>query len=169
MLDVRPTDDCLQVVDEDRPPVPWVEGTMHHIIERGWFWIIPFNNDPRSRNPLVSVGLTIDERRYPKPADLSPEAEFRSHVDRYPLLRRIFADAKTVRPWVSTDRLQYTSTTTTGHRWCLMSHAAGFIDPLYSRGLTNTCYLINSLAWRLLAALDDDDFSVERFAYLDKG
>lgn len=168
MLNVRPTDECLRIPDEHRPPIPWVQGTMHHLIERGWFWIIPFNNEPRSRNPLVSVGLTIDERRYPKPDGVSPEEEFRAHVARYPALSRIFADARTVRPWVSTGRLQYTSTRTVGPRWCLMSHAAGFIDPLYSRGLTNTGEVINALAWRLLAALKDDDFSEERFAYVDE-
>ncbi|MBP2708259.1 tryptophan 7-halogenase [Microbispora sp. RL4-1S] len=164
MIGVRPTDDCLM---GERPAVPWVEGTMHHLFERGWFWIIPFNNDPRSVNPLVSVGLTFDERVYPKPSDISPEEEFYRHVARFPLLERIFADASTVRPWVSTDRLQYSSSRTVGARWCLMSHAAGFLDPLYSRGLSNTGEVINALAWRLLEALRDDDFAEERFEYVD--
>jgi FADH2 O2-dependent halogenase len=168
MLDVRTTDSCLLMDQADLPPIPWVQGTMHHLIDRGWFWIIPFNNHAGSRNPLVSIGLTFDERLYPKPDDLTPEQEFRRHVARYPVLERIFAEAKTVRPWVSTGRLQYTSTQTVGHRWCLMSHAAGFIDPLYSRGLTNTGEVINSLAWRLLAALREDDFSTERFEYIDE-
>ncbi len=168
MIGVLPTDECLPVDPADRPPTPWVRGTMHHLIDRGWFWIIPFNNHERSTNPLVSVGLTIDERRYPKPSDMSPEEEFRHQLGRFPMLERIFADARTVRPWVSTDRLQYTSTRTVGSRWCLLSHAAGFIDPLYSRGLTNTAEVINALAWRLLAALDDDDFSEERFSYVEQ-
>lgn len=168
MLDVRPTDDCLRMAAEDLPPIPWVDGTMHHTFDRGWLWIIPFNNEPRSKNPLVSVGLTYDERRYPKTEGVAPEEEFRAFTSRFPVLERIFADAKTVRPWVSTDRLQYSSTRTVGHRWCLMSHAAGFIDPLYSRGLTNTGEVINALAWRLLDALREDDFAEERFAYVDR-
>jgi FADH2 O2-dependent halogenase len=168
MIDVRTTDECLDVPDAQKPPLPWEKGTMHHVIERGWFWIIPFNNEPRSINPLVSVGLTVDERRYPKPAEMSPEEEFYHHVRKYPALERIFADAKTVRPWVSTDRLQYTSTQTVGRRWCLMSHAAGFIDPLYSRGLTNTGEIINAVAYRILDALAEDDFSVERFEYVEE-
>ncbi|GAB3969279.1 tryptophan 7-halogenase [Actinoallomurus acanthiterrae] len=168
MLDVRPTDECLKMSASDMPPIPWVQGTMHHMFDRGWFWVIPFNNDPRSKNPLVSVGLTLDERMYPKPDDISPEEDFYRHASRFPAVERIFADARTVRPWVSTGRLQYTSTRTVGHRWCLMSHAAGFIDPLFSRGLTNTMEVINSLTWRLLAALKDDDFSVERFEYVER-
>jgi FADH2 O2-dependent halogenase len=49
-----------------------------------------------------------------------------------------------------------------------MSHAAGFIDPLFSRGLSNTCEIINTLAWRLIEALREDDFSRERFAYVEE-
>jgi FADH2 O2-dependent halogenase len=168
MVDVRPTDECLRIPDSARPPLPWVKGTMHHCFERGWFWIIPFNNDPTSINPLVSVGLTFDERRYPKPDDLTPEQEFAHHVSRFPLLERIFENAKTVRPWVSTGRFQYTSTQTVGNRWCMMSHAAGFIDPLYSRGLSNTGQVIDAVAWRLLEALKDDDFSAQRFEYVER-
>lgn len=167
MIGVKPTDECLSVRAEDLPPIRWVEGTMHHMFERGWFWSIPFNNEPRSLNPLVSVGLTFDERVYPKPDDMTPEEEFRYHASRFPAVERIFADAVTVRPWVSSDRVQYASSETVGHRWCLMSHAAGFIDPLYSRGLTNTTEVINALAWQLLGALREDDFAVERFAYVD--
>ena len=84
------------------------------------------------------------------------------------LLQRIFENAKTVRPWVSTGRFQYTSTQTVGRRWCMMSHAAGFIDPLYSRGLSNSGEVIDALAWRLLEALKDDDFSEERFEYVGR-
>ncbi|MFF0018056.1 tryptophan 7-halogenase [Streptomyces sp. NPDC005374] len=168
MIDVRPTDECLNMPESARPPLPWVKGTVHHVFERGWFWIIPFNNDPASINPLVSVGLTFDERRYPKRDDLTPEQEFAHHVSRFPVLERIFENAKTVRPWVSTGRFQYTSTKTVGNRWCMMSHAAGFIDPLYSRGLSNTGQVIDAVAWRLLEALKDDDFSEERFSYVER-
>ncbi|MFE5584806.1 NAD(P)/FAD-dependent oxidoreductase [Kitasatospora sp. NPDC056531] len=168
MISVRPTDECLRVGPEDAPPIPWVEGTMHHLFERGWFWSIPFNNGAGSRNPLISVGLTLDERLYPKREDVSPEQEFREFAARFPAVDRLFSQARTVRPWVSAGRIQYSSSRTVGHRWCLMSHAAGFIDPLYSRGLTNTGEVINSLAWRLLEALAEDDFSEERFAYVDE-
>lgn len=168
MVGVKTTDECLRMPLEEMPPVPWFQGTMHHMFERGWFWVIPFNNEPRSRNQLVSVGLTFDERRYPKPADLTPGEEFARHAARFPAVERIFADARPVREWVSTDRLQYSSSRTVGHRWCLMSHAAGFLDPLFSRGISNTAEVINALSWRLLAALKDDDFSTDRFAFVER-
>ena len=168
MVDVRTTDEVLRMPLADMPPVPWFHGTMHHTFDRGWFWVIPFNNEPRSRNHLVSVGLTLDERKYPKPADLTPAEDFAYHASRFPAVERIFTEAKPVREWVSTDRLQYSSNRTIGHRWCLMSHAAGFLDPLFSRGISNTAEVINALSWRLLAALREDDFAVERFGFVEK-
>ncbi|MEV8635689.1 tryptophan 7-halogenase [Streptosporangium sp. NPDC051023] len=168
MVGVKTTDECLRIPLEEMPPVPWFQGTMHHMFTRGWFWVIPFNNEPRSRNQLVSVGLTFDERLYPKDPDLTPGEEFARHAARFPAVERIFTDARAVREWVSTDRLQYSSSRTVGHRWCLMSHAAGFLDPLFSRGISNTAEVINSLSWRLLAALKDDDFSEERFGFVEK-
>ncbi|TKA11216.1 NAD(P)/FAD-dependent oxidoreductase [Actinacidiphila oryziradicis] len=168
MVGVKTTDECLRMPLTEMPPVPWFHGTMHHMFPRGWFWVIPFNNEPRSRNQLVSVGLTLDERLYPKSADLTPGEEFAHYAAKFPAVERIFTDARAVREWVSTDRLQYSSSRTIGHRWCLMSHAAGFLDPLFSRGISNTAEVINALSWRLLAALKDDDFSEERFGFVEK-
>jgi hypothetical protein len=53
----------------------------------------------------------------------------------------------------------------TGPRCFLMSHAHGFIDVLYSRGMINTFEQIHALAPRLMQALRDDDFSPARFEY----
>jgi tetracycline 7-halogenase / FADH2 O2-dependent halogenase len=167
-IGVRPFDEVSHHPLSTRPPVPWHSGTLHHLIDRGWFWIIPFDNLKGSRNQMCSVGLTMDERTYPKPADISPEEEFRSFLDRYPAVKRQFAGARRVREWVSTDRLQYSSKRSVGYRWCLMSHAAGFLDPLYSRGLSNTFEVVFSLCSRLLESLRDGDWSVERYEYVDQ-
>ncbi|NUQ99004.1 MAG: FAD-dependent oxidoreductase [Streptomyces sp.] len=168
MIGVRPFDDVLDVPEKSRPPVPWHNGTMHHLFERGWFWIIPFDNHELSRNPLCSVGVTLDPRLYPKPEGVSAEEEFAQLLSRFPAVERQFEGARKVREWVSTGRLQYSSGKTVGQRWCLMSHAAGFLDPLYSRGMSNTFEIIHALAPRLLAALADDDFDEERFRYVEE-
>ena len=168
MIGVNPLDEVLQHGKEDTPPNPWETGTVHHLFERGWLWVIPFNNHKSSRNPLCSVGLTLDPRYYPKREGQAPEEEFYDFVNRFPTLQRVFADARPVRDWVSTGRLQYSSKKVVGHRYCLLAHAAGFIDPLFSRGLSNTSEVINALAWRLLASLGQDDFSVERFEYVER-
>jgi FADH2 O2-dependent halogenase len=168
-LNVTPTDRLFDHISADlRPPLPWYEGTVHHMFEGGWAWVIAFNNNKWSTNPLCSIGMTVDPRKFPKIPGMSPEDDFARLCAPFPDIARQFEGAIPVREWVSTDRLQYSSKTTVGDRWMLLSHAAGFIDPLFSRGLSNTCEAINVLAYRLLRAVKDDDFSAERFAHVDK-
>ncbi|MDG4859722.1 FAD-dependent oxidoreductase, partial [Streptomyces sp. T-3] len=167
-IGIKPYDEVCHHPRSTRPPAPWHGGTLHHMIERGWFWIIPFDNFKGSTSPLVSVGLTIDPRRYPKPTDMTAEEEFQSFLDQYPSVKRQFAGAQRVREWVSTDRLQYSSKQTIGDRWCLMSHAAGFIDPLFSRGLSNTFEVVYALVSRLIPAVQENDFATERFKYVEE-
>ncbi|MFR9776137.1 NAD(P)/FAD-dependent oxidoreductase [Micromonospora sp. MS34] len=168
MVGVQPFDEIVPAAPQDQPPVPWHDGTMHHLFERGWFWIIPFDNHKLSRNPVCSVGVTLDPRLYPRPEDISPEEEFARLANRFPAVARQLEGARKVREWVSTGRLQYSSRQTVGRRWCLMSHAAGFLDPLYSRGMSNTMEVIAALAPRLLDALADEDFDEERFRYVEE-
>jgi tetracycline 7-halogenase / FADH2 O2-dependent halogenase len=168
-LNVTPTDRLFDHVPAGlRPPVPWYEGTVHHMFDRGWAWVIAFDNNKLSKNPLCSVGMTVDPRRCPKPEGVHPEEDFYALAAPYPDIIRQFAGMKPVREWTSTGRLQYSSLQTTGDRWLLLSHAAGFIDPLFSRGLSNTTETINVVAWRLLRAFGDDDFSGERFSPVDR-
>jgi tetracycline 7-halogenase / FADH2 O2-dependent halogenase len=166
MLNVTPYDDLLPRVSHGHP-TPWHQGTLHHLFEGGWAWVIPFNNHARTTNPLVSVGLNLDPRIHPD-FEGTPEEEFRAFINRFPDIRRQFTDAVAVRPWVRTGRLQYSSHTTIGPRWCLTSHASGFVDALFSRGLSNSFEIINALGWRLLDALRDDDFDMSRFEYVQQ-
>jgi FADH2 O2-dependent halogenase len=164
MIGVRSYDE-IAPADRYHHPSPWHDGTLHHIFPGGWMWVIPFDNHLRSTNPLCSVGINFDPRVHPVP-DCPPEEEFRQFVNQFPGIRPQFENARAVREWVRTGRLQYTPKQTIGYRWCLMSHAAGFIDPLFSRGLSNTMEIINALTQRLLDALAEDDFSIERFEYV---
>jgi tetracycline 7-halogenase / FADH2 O2-dependent halogenase len=165
MVDVTPYEDTVPRGAHGNPS-KWSQGTLHHLFPGGWLWVIPFNNHPRATNPLVSVGLSLDPRQHPK-SDAAPEEEFSEFIGRFPDIARQFARARPAREWVSTGRLQYSSHQTMGYRWCLTSHAAGFVDALFSRGLSNTFEIINALGWRLLDALRDDDFDLERFRYVE--
>lgn len=165
MIGVRPFDRS-PVAARHGQPNPWHNGTLHHVFDGGWMWVIPFDNHPDSLNPLCSVGLTLDPRVHPR-TETPPEEEFQRFLARFPDIAWQFEEAKPVRPWVSTGRLQYSAKQIVGERYCLTSHAAGFIDPLYSRGMTNTLELINIMAWRLIAASRDGDWSTERFEYLE--
>jgi tetracycline 7-halogenase / FADH2 O2-dependent halogenase len=165
---LTPTDDLFARAASDTPPRTWYTGTVHHTFERGWFWVIGFDNTPRSRAGLCSIGLTLDERAYPNDPHLQPAEDFARHAARFPDIERQYRGAVDVREWTSTDRQQWSSTQTIGDRWCLLGQAAGFVDQLFSQDLATTCDAINALAWRLLAAVKDDDFSAQRFSYVDE-
>jgi tetracycline 7-halogenase / FADH2 O2-dependent halogenase len=146
---------------------PICQSTLHHIFEGGWFWVIPFDNHKDSTNPLCSVGLVLNREIHPE-TGMDPEEEFWTHVRRFPAMVRQFEKAQAVRGWVSTGRLQYGSRTITGHRYCLLSHAGFFIDPLYSSGLALTTATVDLLSGKLLQAFRANDFAVERFESLNE-
>ncbi|MCA9897593.1 MAG: NAD(P)/FAD-dependent oxidoreductase [Ardenticatenaceae bacterium] len=145
-------------------PFPMAEGTLHHIFEGGWLWVIPFDNHAESTNPLCSVGLLLDPRIHPPRPDLSPEEEFFSFIEQFPNIAKQFAGATAVRDWTRADRLQYNTKQVVGDRWALLGHAAGFIDPFYSKGLYSTLTAVFIVAHNLLKAEKTGDYSAEAFA-----
>lgn len=148
-------------------PYRMSEGTLHHLFDGGWLWVIPFNNHTESTNPLCSVGLLLDPRQYPPPDDLTPEQEFYAFIEQYPSIAAQFANARAVRDWTRAGRLQYASKQIVGERWALMGHAAGFIDPLYSKGLYTTLTAVFILSHCLLQARETGDYSAAAFADLE--
>jgi FADH2 O2-dependent halogenase len=147
-------------------PFPMAEGTLHHLFEGGWLWVIPFDNHAESTNPLCSVGLLLDPRHHPPRPDLTPEEEFFSFIQQFPNIAKQFEGAQVVRDWVRADRLQYNTRQVVGDRWALLGHAAGFIDPLYSKGLYSSLTAVFILAHQLLQAEKSGDYSAAAFADL---
>lgn len=166
LADVKPYDDCIGGKKGNGFPRRWNQGTLHHLIPEGWMWVIPFDNHRGSRNRLCSIGLNLNLRLAPA-TGMSAAEEIEHYAKRYPELGRQLEGAVPVRDWVSTGRLQYSSHTTVGSRFCLLAHAAGFIDALYSRGLPNTAEIINALAPTLLGALEDGVFTRQRFEHVE--
>ena len=148
-------------------PFSMAEGTLHHLFRGGWLWVIPFNNYAGSTNPLCSVGLMLDPRVYPASDDVPPDEEFFAFIERFPSIAAHLRQAKAVRPWTRTGRIQYSSTRVVGDRFCLLGHAAGFIDPLFSKGLYATLSATFLRAHLLLAAHRDGDYSAQRFQPLE--
>ncbi|MDJ0570645.1 MAG: NAD(P)/FAD-dependent oxidoreductase [Pleurocapsa sp. MO_192.B19] len=143
------------------------EGTLHHIFNGGWLWIISFNNHPQATNPLCSVGLMLDPRIHPIRKNLSPEEEFYSFITKFPSLQSQLQSAKTVRSWTRTDRIQYGSKKIIGDRFCLLGHAAGFVDPLFSKGLYTSLSSVSLLANLLLEAKKTNDYDPAKFQPLE--
>lgn len=166
MAGVRPYDECYDSPSLHGMPTPFAQGTLHHIFDGGWMWVIPFDNHPMSTNKLVSVGINVDLDKYP-PTNLSPEEEFRELIAPYPSLVKQFERASAVRPWTATGRLQFLSTQSVGDRFAILPHAFAFVDPLFSSGMTILAYALNLLCDRIIKAAADDDFSAARFQDVD--
>ena len=64
--------------------------------------------------------------------------------------------------------MQFSSHHVVGDRFALLGHAAGFIDPLYSKGLYVTHISVMVLADLLLKAKKSGDYSAEAFQSLEK-
>jgi len=166
MAGVKPFDACTAAQSVHQLPSAMSQGTLHHIFEGGWMWVIPFDNHPASTNQLCSVGLLLDPKIHP-PTTVSPEEEFRGFIARYPALADQFAHASAIRPWIRASRLQFSSTKCVGDRFCLVPHAFAFVDPLFSSGLTVSMSAINMLAWRLIRAKADGNYALDRFLPID--
>ncbi|MEW6403385.1 MAG: tryptophan 7-halogenase, partial [Chloroflexota bacterium] len=167
MIDVPGFNEVTMPHQEYGHPYPLSQGTLHHIFKGGWLWIIPFNNHPASTNPLCSVGLQLDPRLYPQRDDLTPEEEFRAFIKQFPEMEAQLQNAKPVRDWMRIDRLQYSAHHIVGDRFALLAHAAGFIDPLYSKGLYVTHAQIFLIADLLIKAKQMGDYSAAAFASLE--
>jgi FADH2 O2-dependent halogenase len=165
MVGVKNTDDCIKSNGKKENLVPWYQGTLHHIFDGGWMWVIPFNNHEKSTNPICSVGVNFDSRRYPRNEAL-PEQEFQNFLSRYPSIAIQFQNAKPIRNWVSTERLQYSSHSCVGERFYVLPHAAGFIDAIFSSGLILTFTTISPLAALILKSIATNDFSKQNFTAL---
>jgi FADH2 O2-dependent halogenase len=147
-------------------PSPPDQGTLHHYFDGGWFWVIPFGNHTSAVNPVTSVGLTLSRQRFPD-NDLPAEVEFNQFVQRFPTIARQLSGGRAIRSWVKTGRLQYRAKRLAGERWCLLPHAVGFLDPLYSGGLALTLSGVHDIAKLLLETLPDGRVSVDSFQALE--
>jgi FADH2 O2-dependent halogenase len=166
MVNVEHYDNVGHSREEYKLKYPLSQSTLHHVFEGGWMWVIPFNNHVDAVNPLCSVGLVLNRKIHPE-TGMDAEEEFFSFVRRFPGMQKQFANAKAVRNWTSTTRLQYGATQLTGHRYCLLSHAAGFIDPLFSSGLVLTTATVDMIAQQLFESFKTNDFAVAKFQHIN--
>lgn len=166
MMGVRSTDLLLDPKSRRNLITPLGQSTMHHIFDGGWIWVIPFSNHRDATNPLTSVGLMLDRRKYPKPQG-TPEQEFRQIISAYPTIARHFAEANAARPWIRSGRIQYSSPHLIAPRLIQLPHAAAFVDPLYSSGMSVLVVAVDLIAEALLKAVAENDFAVDRFKFME--
>ncbi len=166
MIGVHPYERVGEAPSQYGLVYPLSQTTLHHVFDGGWLYVIHFDNHDKPVNRLCSVGMLLDRGVHPE-SGRDPEQEFFEIIGRYPGIARQFTEARAVRDWVSTGRIQYWSPVTVGDRWLLLAHAASFADPLYSPGLNLTVGVLDLFADELLAALRDGDFNAGRFEAVD--
>jgi FADH2 O2-dependent halogenase len=129
---VTPLDEVWQEegVAPEPGPYPDERAAVHHLLDEGWVYVLPFDHD------CVSVGLVADGEL----DDASGADAWRRVLDRYPTLGRQFRDAHPLRPFQVASPLQYRLTRASGKRWAALPHVYGFLDPMFSTGI----------AWSLL-------------------
>lgn len=148
------------------------DGTLHHVFDGGWMWVIPFDNFSRSTSKLASIGLMLDPRKHPERPGHTPEEEFHAIIREFPAVHRHLKDIQPTRPFIRSGRLQYGSNQGVGHRHFLTNNTFGFVDALYSNGLINTFEVVFQGAHLLLDAFKrggrPEDFAPERFASMEQ-
>jgi len=137
-------------------------GTVHHCFEGGWIWVIPFDDG------LVSMGILLDREAFPLDSSVPVEDEWRAIIERYPTVAAQIGDAVPTRPIIRTDRIQFSSRKTSAPGVVLTPHAAAFVDPLFSTGLTQTAAFIGRVAPIVARCLEDDDFDHRRFEPVER-
>ena len=166
---VRPCDEAVSPASAVGLPHAFHSGTTHHLFPGGWMWVIPFDNRRGSTSDLCSVGLSLDEAHHPRREGVDPAEEVAAILGRFPSIAAQLKGASLARPWASTGRLQHRAAKAVGWRWALLPHAAGFVDPLFSRGLYLSATGTGLLADALLTMLAMDDLDPAHLAAYEAG
>ena len=102
---------------------------IHTMLEGGWFWYIPLNDNVTSVGLVASPDLLFSGRGN------SPEDTFLQEVARCEGLKRRLADAEQVEDVRVLRDFTYSSSRVSGEGWVLVGDAYSFIDPVYSSGV----------------------------------
>ena len=158
--------DALVGFESHGMPYRMDQTTLHHYFDGGWMWVIPFNNHQQATNPLCSVGVMFDCTKHPQAGRPASE-EFAAFLARYPTIAEQFKAARATRDWVSSPRIQYSSSRLAANRYFALPHAAVFIDPLFSTGLNLTAHAVNVLGEILIDSFEQGQVDSERLGALE--
>ena len=119
-------------------PYPDERAAVHHLIEEGWVYVLPFDHD------VVSAGIVLRRsvlERLTESGVEEPDAIWEAVLARYPSLWNQFSGARVVQSMGLIPRVQTRRAKAAGPGWALLPHGFAFLDPMYSTGI----------AWSLIA------------------
>lgn len=150
---VHRLDETGGVALENEPPYPVDDAAVHHVFDGGWIWVLRFCNG------VTSAGIAATEALASELRLADGEAAWERVLNRIPVLREQFQNAKTVQPFRYIPRLGFRSERISGRNWALLPSAAGFVDPLLSTGFPLTL-----LGVTRLASILEHDWMSENFS-----
>ncbi|MCA9061837.1 MAG: tryptophan 7-halogenase [Planctomycetaceae bacterium] len=164
--DVRSCEDLLMERGVDCRGFPFScdAAAVHHVLENGWMWQLPFDDG------TVSAGFLMDPRQGCQRQTETPSNFWNSQLAKYPFLQSQFRHARIVRPkdgLCDSGRLQYLTSQAAGADWAALPLTAGFIDPLHSTGIAHTLVAIERLA-QILGESDRAQLSLELTKYSEQ-
>lgn len=118
------------ITTNDFPYNPDFSAT-HHILEEGWLWVLRFNDG------RTSMGFVLHDE--PSYNDLPTLSIWDGLLSKYPTIHKIFSPTKLAgQPGkiIRSGRLQRKTTHCFGPGWVALPHTAGFVDPLFSTGIS---------------------------------
>lgn len=124
----------------DEHPFHCDDAALHHLLDEGWIWVLPFDNG------VTSAGILIEGWRQQPDRTLTPEQEWQVLLSRYPGVARQFSQAKAIRPFERTGRLQRRARGMVGPTWALLAPTAYTLDALYSTGNAHALHSVQQLA-----------------------
>lgn len=124
----------------DVPPYPVDDAALHHVFDGGWVWVLRFNNG------ITSAGVAARKAFADDLKFSEGEPAWQRFLEMFPTIKKQFAPAKTVFPFIHHRQLSFCSEDAVGKNWAMLPSAAGFIDPLLSTGFPLTISGILRLA-----------------------
>jgi flavin-dependent dehydrogenase len=99
-----------------------------HLVDDGWFWMIPLQDG------LMSVGLVGSPALFKNRRE-STEELFWASVKASPSVAERMRDARATGPLVATGNYSYKAARVSGDRYLLIGDAFTFLDPVFSSGV----------------------------------
>jgi len=137
-----------ELAESEGAPYPPDDAALHHLFDGGWIWVLRFENGITSSG-VAAEDWFADELRLEE-----GEPAWQRLLERFPTVRRQFAAAAPVLPFITHRRLPYRCAEVVGDGWALLPSATAFIDPLFSTGFPLTLLGIHRLGRALAEAWD---------------
>jgi FADH2 O2-dependent halogenase len=141
----------------ESPPYPEGCAAVHHLLENGWIYVLPFDDG------VVSAGVLRRDLLANGREDLPADLLWRAALSEAPSLAQAFRGARAVVGPQVARGIRRRLDRAAGERWAALPHVYAFNDPLFSTGIAWSLVAVERLTELLLDA-DSRALEPERLA-----